>query len=112
MSFETYEVRVFSNGTKVWRQNDQRHRLDGPAVEDTDGYKAWYQNGQRHRLDGPAIEYADGGKGWCIKGVAYTESDFNKKIKRLNGASKTCANKTVEIDGIKYKLVAVETSEK
>jgi len=130
MSFETYEVKVYSDGTRYWRQNGQRHRLDGPAVEFVDGtrfwrqndqlhrldgpaieysngYKEWHQNGYRHRLDGPAVEWVSGSKGWYIKGVKYTESGFNKEIARLNSTSKTCANKIVEIDGVAYKLVAV-----
>ena len=35
------------NGTKEWRLNDKRHRLDGPAVEWANGDKEWYLNGNK-----------------------------------------------------------------
>lgn len=66
----------------------------------TSGNRYWYQNGERHREDGPAIEYADGDREWWIEGKAFTEEQFNKQTKKT-----TCENKTVIIDGIKYKLV-------
>lgn len=31
------------------------HREDGPAIEYEDGTNEWYINNQRHRIDGPAI---------------------------------------------------------
>ena len=72
------KVRYYRNGDKFWyNQNDQLHRLDGPAVEYSSGYKSWYQNGQYHRLDGPAIEYPSGTKYWYIKDEKYTEKEFN-----------------------------------
>jgi hypothetical protein len=37
----------FADGTKFWYQNNQLHRLDGPAVEFAGGYKGWWQNGRR-----------------------------------------------------------------
>jgi len=70
-------AREYANGDKLWYKNGERHRLDGPAVEGADGYKAWYQNGKRHRLDGPAIEYASGNKSWYIEGKELTEDEFN-----------------------------------
>ena len=68
-----------ANGSKSWWQHDQLHRLDGPAVEMANGYKAWYQKGQRHRLDGPAVEWADGFKAWFINGQELTETEFLKR---------------------------------
>ena len=77
---ETYKVTVDEYGDIRWRSDDgKRHRLDGPAVESSDGSKFWYQNDKLHRLDGPAIEYGDGDKSWYIKGVSYTEAEFNAK---------------------------------
>jgi len=55
-------------GNKHWYQNNKRHRLDGPAVEDANGNKHWYLNGKPHRLNGPAVEYANGGKEWWHNG--------------------------------------------
>ena len=63
------------------------------------GYRQWWQNEQLHRLDGPAVEYVNGDKEWWINGVQLTQEEFNKTQKS------TCENRTVIIDGIKYKLV-------
>ena len=97
---QTYKVTVAENGTIRWYDEDGKyHRLEGPAVEYVDGAKTWHKNGRLHRLEGPAIEYANGDKSWYIEDVKYTESEFNAKI------NPTCEGKTVEVDGIKYKLV-------
>ena len=47
MSYKTYEVRVYDDGTKEWYLNGQIHREDGPAVEGADGTKSWYLNGKK-----------------------------------------------------------------
>ena len=57
MSYITYEVKVYDNGTKVWLLNNKRHREDGPA-----------------------IEYYDDSKDWYLNGVEHTEEEFNKKM--------------------------------
>jgi hypothetical protein len=56
-------------GAKLWYQNDQLHRVDGPAEEWADGTKRWYQHDQLHRVDGPALEYASGTKFWYYRGT-------------------------------------------
>ena len=56
------------NGSKHWRLNGKRHRVDGPAIEWSDGSKQWWLNGKLHREDGPAIEYPDGTKKWLLNG--------------------------------------------
>ncbi len=33
---------INSYGTKYWIKNNTLHRLDGPAVIDSDGYKEWW----------------------------------------------------------------------
>ena len=75
----------YRNGDKAWFQNDKRHRLDGPAMEYPDGTKEWYQNDKLHRLDGPAMEYPDGSKEWYIDGKQYSEEEFQTKINTLKG---------------------------
>jgi len=62
------ECVICDNGNKCWYEDGELHRLDGPAVENTDGYRVWYKNGERHRLDGPAVENTDGYKEWWIDG--------------------------------------------
>jgi hypothetical protein len=99
MKTEVYEVTIECAGDIYWRQDGKLHRTDGPAVESSDGTKSWYQNDQCHRTDGPAVEYADGRKYWYIKGIQLAEQEFNKKMN-----PPTCNGKTVEIDGVRYKL--------
>ena len=36
-----------SDGTKYWCQNDQLHRTDGPAVEESNGSKEYWINGKQ-----------------------------------------------------------------
>jgi len=93
----------YADGTKIWYQNDKRHRTDGPAAEYADGTKRWYLNGKRHRDDGPAIEYVNGNKFWFIEDRELTEAEFLKRTK----AKAPCEGRTVEVDGVRYKLVAV-----
>jgi len=122
MNYEKYEVRVYTDGDKYWYKEGKLHRTDGPAIEYASGTKQWYQEGKlhrtdgpaveyangdkfwwkegkRHRTDGPAVEYANGTKLWYIEGKEYTEKEFNELLKN------DCDEKTVEIDGKKYKLI-------
>jgi hypothetical protein len=48
---------ISSIGTKRW-YNDfgEYHRENGPAIEWVNGSKEWYIDDNRHRLDGPAVE--------------------------------------------------------
>lgn len=41
---------------KEYWLNDQLHRDDGPALDDS-GVQMWFQYGKLHRLDGPAVFY-------------------------------------------------------
>ena len=82
-NYETYEVRVYTDGTKQWLQNDKLHRLNGPAYE-----------------------YPNGTKGWWIEGKQYSEQAFNQKVKELTNP--TCNGKMVEIEGKKYRLQLIE----
>jgi hypothetical protein len=91
----------WSDGDKWWYQKGKLHRLDGPAVEYSDGHKEWFQNDKLHRLDGPAIEWADGGKAWFIEGEQYNEEKFNAKIQSIN---RPCTGKKVVVDGVEYSL--------
>ena len=92
-----------ASGTKRWFLNDKLHRTDGPAVEDTDGSKHWYQDGKLHRIDGPAVEYADGTKYWYLDGEYLTQAQWLEAVKPKVAS---CVGKIVEVDGVKYKLVA------
>jgi len=54
---------------KEWSLNGLCHRINGPAMENSDGTKVWATYGRIHRDDGPAIEGADGTKHWYINDV-------------------------------------------
>ena len=91
------------DGTKCWYLNDQRHRVNGPAIEYADGTKCWYLNGQLHRVDGPAFEDPNGHKEWHLNGKQLTESQHQAAIKQID----SCEGKVIEIEGKKYKLVSI-----
>jgi len=93
---KTYKVKVTEDYTAWYNESNQLHREDGPAVEYASGVKAYFINGELHREDGPAIERADGSKDYFINGEKLTEQEF-----------KSCENKIVEIEGVKYKLTKV-----
>ena len=67
------------DGSKEWYLHGERHRTDGPAVEQADGSKVWFLNDKLHRTDGPAIEYADGSKAWYLHGELLTEAEQAKR---------------------------------
>ena len=123
MQYQTYEVRLYKNGDKIWYQNEKLHREDGPAIECAHGTKQWCQNGRLHREDGPACEFANGDKEWyqngkrhredgpaieCVHGTSFwylndrkfTKEEFDKEISK----KPSCSGKIVEVDGKKYKL--------
>jgi len=109
-----YTVKVYSNGTREWHLNGKCHREDRsetgvslPAVEFADGSKCWYLNGKRHREDGPAVECADGTKSWYLNDKYYSEANWKLEVAKLNKQPVSCNSKEIEIDGKKYKLVAV-----
>ena len=104
MSYKTYDVKVYDDGTKYWYLNGKFHREDGPAVENSNGskewylngelhredgpayegfngYKVWYLNGQLHREDGPAVEDSNGTKYWYLNGEELTKEEFKLAIK-------------------------------
>jgi hypothetical protein len=94
---QTYKVTVDELKAIRWyNDKDERHRLDGPAVEWLDGYKAWWVDGKLHRLDGPAIESANGHKEWYVDG----------KLHRTDGPANEWADGTKKwyINGKRHRL--------
>ncbi len=51
-------------GTTLWRQDEELHRENDPAVTWGDGSKFWYQHGKYHRDDGPAVIWKDTEEWW------------------------------------------------
>lgn len=65
----TLRKEVDRNGCIVYYNNDnQIHRIHGPAIIWPDGLTIWCQNHQYHRADGPAISWPDGDKEWWEDG--------------------------------------------
>ncbi len=62
-------------GDKFWKLDGKLHRLDGPAVIQTNGYKEWWQHYKRHRTDGPAKIYEYGHKEYYINNNKIPEED-------------------------------------
>ena len=91
-----------ADGSKRWFLDGKRHRIDGPAVERANGTKAWYLDGKLHRVDGPAIEHSDGTKAWYLDGNKLTQAQWKQSVT----SKPSCVGKIVEVDGVKYKLVA------
>jgi len=73
----------WTDGTKHWYKEGERHRLDGPACECSNGNKVWYKKGKCHRVDGPAEEYTSGNKYWYILYKRLEEKEFNSWINRI-----------------------------
>ena len=94
-----YEVRVSDDGSKQWYLGGKRHREGGPAYKGSDGTEEWWLNGELHREDGPAVEEADGYKEWWLNGEEITEKEHAERT------NSPCPEKTIEIDGVRYKLV-------
>ena len=96
-------IKIDKDGDKFYYSDKEMeilHREDGPAVEYASGSKfsrksSWYLNGMRHREDGPACEWADGYKEWYLKGIEYSEEDFNKKMNPV---------KTININGREFTV--------
>ena len=93
----------YADGTKLWFLDGKLHRIDGPAVEWADGTKHWYQYGKCHRVDGPAYLGAHGTKYWCLDGNKLTQAQWLEAVKPK---VTSCVGKVVEVDGVKYRLVA------
>lgn len=101
---QVYKVVVNVYGTFWYNEKGQYHREgDLPACEWSDGSEYYYINDTLHREGGkPAIMRANAHNSWFINGQEVTE-------KQAKGLSKKCnvAEKVIEIDGKKFKLVAL-----
>ena len=62
------EVTQHDDGSREWRTDGFRHRVDGPAFMAADGRQEWFLCGIRHRDDGPARIHPDGYAEWYMWG--------------------------------------------
>ena len=72
---------IYKDGTKVWYEDNKRHRDNGPAFIGADGKKEWWQNDKLHREDGPAVTHPDGMQEWYLNGKKYPVVEWNKTTK-------------------------------
>ena len=71
-----YKTKFYFN----WKGNF--HRIGKPAIEFYDGSKQWRENGKKHRLDGAAYIYYSN-KFYFINNNSYIEKEFAEKTKHL-----------------------------
>ncbi len=114
MNYEEYIVKVYDGGgyTVWYNKEGQLHRLNGPAVENSDGYKTYWMNGKCHNLEGPAVIYSSGEVEYHIENKLYSKKDWEKEVQKIKSSTKSLENQEVEVNGIKYKLVPVDCEQK
>jgi hypothetical protein len=96
----------YSNGDKEYYVEGKRHRLDGLAIEHSNGNKEYWVEGKLHRLDGPAVDCSYGYKAYYVEGERLTEENFLARTAK--SCSKDLSGLTVEVEGKKYSLKAVD----
>lgn len=80
---ETIKIVKEYNITRYFDSENKLHRLDGPAVENTNGnYEYWF-HGERHRLDGPAIKNYEREE-WYKDNFIHRDGDLPAIIENLN----------------------------
>jgi hypothetical protein len=68
------EGRLGIDGVIEWRDDeDELHRVGGPARVLPGGREEWFHHGRLHRSDGPAVIYPDGRRIWFIEGEKVRE---------------------------------------
>ena len=78
MTYKTYEVKVYNDGSKFW-----------------------YLNGELHREDGPAVECV-GDKYWYLNDTEYTEAEWKAK---LNSVKELSVKEISDLLGYEVKVV-------
>ena len=92
--------------TQYWYQNDQLHRVDGPAwviYFDSPGKEIcneyWYLYGKRHREDGPArVTYDEFGK------IRFEDFYLNDYLHRTDGPAEIWYNPSEKFQYIAWYL--------
>ena len=70
-------ILISEYGTKNYYQDDNRHRVIGPAViYQNSQYRAWYKYGKWHRTDGPARILDNGLVEYWINGKELSEYEL------------------------------------
>ena len=64
---------INKKGRKTWHLNNQRHRVNGPAVYVNPNNWCWCLHGRLHREDGPAVLQQNGTFMWFWHGRVINE---------------------------------------
>ena len=94
---------IWPDGHEEYWVDGKRHRLGGPALILPGGTVEYWVDGELHRTEGPAVVWADGTVEYWVDGKNLSKEEFDALTNKS-----TCANKLVEIDGKKYKLVPAD----
>lgn len=88
---EFYDKGEDTSGVKVRWVNEAGKRSspdnDTPAIEWYSGTKLWCEDGQLHRLDGPARICIDGTEEYWLDGKIYSKEDHAEKVAELQRES-------------------------
>lgn len=84
-----YKIKIPKEYTfREWKnENNELHRVDGPAFEDSNKHQKWYMNGVLHRVDGPAIIFGKYEEFW-FNGIKYSKEEYDNKIKTIKNLKK------------------------
>jgi len=74
---------ITPQGHRVWYNNTDVHREDGPAVIFRDGSYGYFINDKPHRIDGPAATFPNGTQKWFIGGHQYFDNKSFQEAAKL-----------------------------
>ncbi len=68
----------------VISNNDIPEDFTGMAIY-SDGTKVWLKDGEKHRENGPAVELVSGKNYWYLNGYQYAEEEYYSRLGDLTG---------------------------
>lgn len=73
-------------GNEYWQENEQLHRVGGPAMITQTGVRYWFINGTLHRTDGPAIEFPNNPihDQWCVHGIKVNSWPWFQQLAKIS----------------------------
>lgn len=72
---------VYGKSYQAWYVNGLLHRLDGPAITNSDGSTMWYRDNKLHCESGPAASWPSKNHfEFYLEGIQYSEEEFNLKM--------------------------------
>ena len=65
---------ILSDGTELWKENNQIHNEKCPAKIGSDGGEFWYKNNRPHRIQAPSKLRPNGTEFWITHGHDHREN--------------------------------------